>query len=87
MKKQNLITALDVADVFNGFKSDKERIKYMSNAYKNMNINNNQHRGDSEGRNLPKISTRKNINRDDDMIGMESGNEMGDEVDPNQPKM
>lgn len=38
MKKQNLITALDVADVFNGFKSDKERIKYMSNAYKNMNI-------------------------------------------------
>ena len=53
----------------------------------NMNINNNQHRGDSEGRNLPKISTRKNINRDDDMIGMESGNEMGDEVDPNQPKM
>ena len=52
----------------------------------NININ-SQHRGDSEGRNLPKISTRKNINRDDDVLGMESGNEMADEVDPNQPKM
>lgn len=38
MKKQNLVTALDVADVFGGFKNDKERIKYVSNAYKNMNI-------------------------------------------------
>lgn len=34
-----LITAADVdADVFSGFKNDKERIKYMSQAYRNMNI-------------------------------------------------
>lgn len=37
-KKNSLVTALDIADVFEGFKNDKERIKYMSKAYKNMNI-------------------------------------------------
>lgn len=37
-KQSNLITALDTADVFGGFKNDKERIKYMSKAYKNMSI-------------------------------------------------
>lgn len=39
MKKEKLITFKDIeGDVFSGFKSDKERIKYMSQAYKNMSI-------------------------------------------------
>ena len=37
-KKSKLITAADLTDVFNDFKSDKERIKYMKEAYKNMSI-------------------------------------------------
>ena len=35
--KQSLLTFKDFEDIFNGFKSDKDRIKYMSKAYKNMN--------------------------------------------------
>ena len=35
--KQRLITAKDIeGDVFSGFKDDKERIKYMKQAYGNM---------------------------------------------------
>ncbi|MBO5003833.1 MAG: hypothetical protein J6D03_00900 [Clostridia bacterium] len=37
-KKTKLITAADLTDVFNDFKNDKERIKYMKEAYKNMSI-------------------------------------------------
>lgn len=35
---KRLITNEDVKDVFTGFKNDKERIKYVSRAYKNMNL-------------------------------------------------
>ena len=37
-KKSKLITAADLTDIFNDFKNDKERIKYMKQAYKNMSI-------------------------------------------------
>lgn len=37
-EKLKLITAADIEDVFNGFKSDKERINYMSQKYKKMSI-------------------------------------------------
>ncbi len=38
-KKETLLTFKDLdGDVFAGFKNDKERIKYMSHAYKNMNL-------------------------------------------------
>lgn len=36
--KQSLLTFKDFEDIFNGFNSDRERIKYMSKAYKNMNV-------------------------------------------------
>lgn len=36
--KERLLTAADLENSFGGFKNDKERIKYMSKAYKNMNL-------------------------------------------------
>ena len=37
-KENLLITSKDCSNIFDGFKNDKERIKYMSHAYRNMNI-------------------------------------------------
>lgn len=37
-KNSKLLTAQDFTDIFSGFKNDKERIKYMSQAYKKMSI-------------------------------------------------
>lgn len=36
--KERLLTAVDIEDVFSGFTSERDRIKYMSRAYKNMSI-------------------------------------------------
>ena len=37
-KNEKLLTAVECEDLFTGFKSDHERLKYMSRAYKNINI-------------------------------------------------
>ena len=37
-KFEKLLTAVECEDLFTGFKNDRERLKYMSKAYKNINI-------------------------------------------------
>lgn len=37
-KNEKLLTAVECEDLFTGFKSDRERLKYISRAYKNINI-------------------------------------------------
>ena len=37
-KNEKLLTAVECEDLFTGFKSERERLKYISRAYKNINI-------------------------------------------------